>query len=64
MVIPSSRVPLHVGAHEVLVGPHAGEVARVDELEHAVHAPQASQHHKLARGCPEQVVGGLGYDKV
>ena len=59
VTIPSGGIPLHVGAHEVLVGAHAGEVAGVDELEHAVHAPQAGQHDKLPGGRPEQVVGGL-----
>ena len=34
--VPSSGVTLHVCAHEVLEGAHAGGVAGVDKLEHTV----------------------------
>ncbi len=43
----------------MLAGAHGGEVARVHELQAAVHGAEPGQHHELARRRPEQVIRRL-----
>jgi len=46
--VAASRVPLHVGAHEVLGRVEHLELVRREELQLARHALQAAQHQELA----------------
>jgi hypothetical protein len=43
----------------MLAAAHGGEVAGVHELQAAVHGAEAGQHHELAGGGPEDVIGRL-----